>query len=117
MSNYNNIGEYNFAIIRGNSAVQTFQNWTVDGVPLNLDTVDVRVHLKTSIDTNRYPDLEMTKENGMLTVSGSSMTLHFGENTIKLQQNKYYYDILIVQGDTRNTYVRGIVTLSGVVTK
>jgi len=112
---YENIAQLDFTLVRGNPKRIELNNWTVDGVALNLADYDIRVDIKSSVDANRYADLKLRVGAG-LEISGNNLAMNFGKETIKLQGGKYFYDIALEKDDLIYTYVKGEITLTGVVT-
>lgn len=110
--NYNEIGIYDIELVRGTPEDVPFYGWEKDGEEWDLEQEEVKVQVKASIDVNRYAELTLTVANGGLTVAGNSVTLHFKEDTAKLQGNVYYYDISIGE----KPYVGGKVIMTGKVT-
>lgn len=113
----NIIGKYDFSVRQGVDQVETFTDWLIDGEPLILsDAEAIRVHFKRMAEVV-VPDLELTVDNGGLRVVGNNLEFVFGENTLQLRAGYYLYDILIIKGGKRYTYVEGQMELIGVMTK
>lgn len=115
---YEDLPEYDFAVIRGVDVVHSLFDWDMDGEPMSLEEADeVRVDFRAIPSLNGAPDLSLTVDNGGLVIEGNSVDMVFGENTLKLSAGIYYYDVLVVLNGIRETYVRGKMTVGGVITR
>lgn len=115
------LNSVDITLIRGVSEVFRFWGWEkVDGegkiVSWDLTGKEIRVQFKS--DLNGTADLELSIANGGLKLeSPTKLDLIFGQNTLNLCNDLYYYDVLIIENGERITTVRGKLILTGVVTK
>lgn len=115
------LNQVDITLIRGVSEVFRFWGWEkVDNegniIPWDLIGKEIKVQFKS--DLNGTADLELTVANGGLKLfSPTKLDLIFGENTLNLRKDLYYYDVLIIENGERITTVRGKLILTGVVTK
>jgi len=112
----NEIGRYDFSVRQGETHVETFTDWLVNGNPLNLSTAIAMVHFKRSSNLNT-PDLTLTVANGGLIIMRNNIEFHFGTNTLGLHSGIYLYDILLIIDGEHYTFVEGQMNLIGVITK
>ncbi|MGJ1376434.1 hypothetical protein ACR79Q_09785 [Sphingobacterium multivorum] len=116
------LNEFDLTVVRGNTEEFVFWGWEVveedtgDIVPFSLTGKDIRVQFKPDLNATEIA-LELTVANGGLTVEPTKLTMNFGVNTIDLKCDVYYYDILVVDGTERTTFVKGKLILTGIVTK
>lgn len=112
----NEIGKYDFKVRQGETHIETFTDWLIDGNALNLSATVAIVHFKRASNI-QTPDLSLTVANGGLVITGNNMEFHFGANTLGLSPGVYLYDILLIIDGKRYTYVEGQMVLMGVITK
>lgn len=115
------LNKVDITLIRGVSEVFRFWGWEkVDsnGHIVHWDLTDKEIRVQFRSDPNGRLDLELTKSNlGLKVVSPTVLDLQFGENTLNMPGDVYYYDVLIIEDGQRITAVRGKLILTGVVTK
>ncbi|GAA0883286.1 hypothetical protein GCM10009120_18830 [Sphingobacterium siyangense subsp. cladoniae] len=116
------LNEFDITVVRGNTEEFVFWGWDVvdeetgDIVPFSLIGKDVRVQFKGDLNDSEIA-LELTVANGGLTIESTELTMNFGLNTIDLKCDVYFYDILVIDGTERTTFVKGKLILTGIVTK
>lgn len=116
------LNEYDITVVRGNTEDFVFWGWEVvdeetgDIVPFTLTGKDIRVQFKEDLNTTDVA-LELTVANGGLSIESTKLTMNFGLNTVDLKKDFYYYDILVIDGTERTTFVKGKLILTGIVTK
>lgn len=115
------INHFDIKLIRGMSEVIRFWGWEKvdsDGVIVPWDLIGKEIKVQFKSDVNGSVDLELTFANGGLNFeSPTKLDLIFGQNTLNLCKDLYYYDVLIIENGERITTVRGKLILTGVVTK
>lgn len=116
------LNSVDITLIRGVSEVFRFWGWEKldsDGniVTWDLTGKEIRVQFKSDVNYGNT-DLELSIENGGLKLqTPTELDLIFGQNTLNLRNDIYFYDVLIVEDGKRITTVRGKLILTGVVTK
>lgn len=116
------LNEFDITVVRGTTEEHQFWEWEVveedtgEIVPFSLTGKEVRVQFKSDLNQADIA-LELTVANGGLKIEPTILTMNFGLNTIDLQRDIYYYDILIIDGVERTTFVKGKLLLTGIVTK
>lgn len=116
------INEFDITVVRGNTEEIVFWGWDVvdeetgDIVPFSLTGKDIRVQFKPDLNDSEIA-LELTVANGGLKIEPTILTMNFGLNTINLKRDFYFYDILVIDGSERTTFVKGKLILTGIVTK
>ncbi|WP_153848589.1 hypothetical protein [Sphingobacterium paramultivorum] len=116
------LNEFDITVVRGTTEEYQFWGWEVveedtgDIVPFSLSGKEVRVQFKSDLNQAGIA-LELTVANGGLKIEPTILTMNFGLNTIDLERDVYFYDILIIDGADRATFVRGKLILTGIVTK
>ncbi len=116
------VNEFDITVVRGNTEDFVFWGWEVvdeetgDIVDFSLTGKEVRVQFKEDLNDTEIA-LELTVANGGLTVEPTKLTMNFGLNTVNLKKDVYYYDILVIDGAERTTFVKGKLILTGIVTK
>ncbi|MGJ1335657.1 hypothetical protein [Sphingobacterium siyangense] len=115
------LGQFDFTLIRGVSEQVKF--WDVEKVddkgkiiPWDLTGKTVKIHFKTYESDSAFA-MEKSVDNGGVVIDKNSITVKFGDETLSLKRDVYYYDILIIDNSERNTIVQGKLTLTGVITK
>lgn len=84
--------------------------------PINLTGYSIKMDIKTSENVNDPAILSKTIGNG-LSISGHVLTVHFGDETLNLGLEIYYYDILFISGSDKNRWVSGKLLIDKSVTK
>ncbi|MDF2851707.1 MAG: hypothetical protein K0S31_2392 [Sphingobacterium multivorum] len=116
------VNEFDITVVRGNTEDFVFWGWKVvdeetgDIVDFSLTGKEVRVQFKEDLNDTEIA-LELTVANGGLTIEPTKLTMNFGLNTVNLKKDVYYYDILVIDGAERTTFVKGKLILTGIVTK
>ncbi|MFE2861632.1 hypothetical protein [Sphingobacterium multivorum] len=116
------VNEFDITVVRGNTEDFVFWGWEVvdeetgDIVDFSLTGKEVRVQFKEDLNDTEIA-LELTVANGGLTIEPTKLTMNFGLNTVNLKKDVYYYDILVIDGAERTTFVKGKLILTGIVTK
>ncbi|WP_312331893.1 hypothetical protein [Sphingobacterium sp.] len=116
------LNEFDITVVRGNTEDFVFWGWEVvdeetgDIVDFSLTGKEVRVQFKEDLNDTEIA-LELTVANGGLTIEPTKLTMNFGLNTVNLKKDVYYYDILVIDGTERTTFVKGKLILTGIVTK
>lgn len=116
------LNEFDITVVRGNTEDFIFWGWEVvdqetgDIVDFSLTGKEVRVQFKEDLNDTEIA-LELTVANGGLTIEPTKLTMNFGLNTVNLKKDVYYYDILVIDGTDRTTFVKGKLILTGIVTK
>ncbi len=116
------LNEFDITVVRGNTEEFVFWGWDVmdedtgDIVPFSLTGKDIRVQFKPDLNDSEIA-LELTVANGGLKIESTVLTMNFGLNTIDLKKDFYFYDILVIDGSERTTFVKGKLILTGIVTK
>lgn len=116
------LNEFDITLIRGTTEEFKFWGWEVvdedtgDIVPFSLTGKDVKVQFKSDLNQDEIA-LELTVANEGLKIEPTILTMNFGLNTVDLNRDVYYYDILIIDGTERTTFVKGKLILTGIVTK
>ncbi|WP_333802570.1 hypothetical protein [Sphingobacterium multivorum] len=116
------LNEFDITLIRGTTEEFKFWGWEVveedtgDIVPFTLTGKEVKVQFKSDLNQEDVA-LELNVQNGGLTIEPTILTMNFGTNTINLKSDVYYYDILVIDGIERTTFVKGKLILTGIVTK
>lgn len=116
------LNEFDITVVRGNTEEVVFWGWEVvdeetgDIVDFSLTGKEVRVQFKEDLNDTEIA-LELTVANGGLTIEPTKVTMNFGLNTVNLKKDVYYYDILVIDGTERTTFVKGKLILTGIVTK
>jgi|GEM_PF-717187 len=116
------LNEFDITLVRGTTEEYQFWGWEVIGkdtgeiVPFSLAGKEIRVQFKDDLNASEIA-LELTKANGGLTIEPTKLTMNFGLNTIELKKDVYFYDILVIDGTERTTFVKGKLILTGIVTK
>jgi len=119
---YKDVNEFDITVVRGNTEDVVFWGWEVvdeetgDIVDFSLTGKEVRVQFKEDLNDTEIA-LELTAANGGLTIEPTKLTMNFGLNTVNLKKDVYYYDILVIDGTERTTFVKGKLILTGIVTK
>lgn len=114
------INHYDITLVRGVNESVRFWDWkkmddTGNIVPWKLVGKEIRVQFRSSLNDS-FIALELTLENGGLTIQETVLDLNFGVNTLNLTKDIYFYDILIVDGNNRIISIRGKLILTGVIT-
>jgi hypothetical protein len=116
------LNEFDITLIRGTTEEFKFWGWEVidedtgDIVTFTLTGKEVRVQFKSDLNEDDIA-LELTVVNGGLKIEPTVLTMNFGLNTIDLKKDFYFYDILVIDGSERTTFVKGKLILTGIVTK
>ncbi|QQT33036.1 hypothetical protein I6I99_10900 [Sphingobacterium multivorum] len=116
------LNEFDITVVRGTTDEYQFWGWEVveedtgEIVPFSLTGKEIRVQFKSDLNQADIA-LELTVANGGLKIEPTILTMNFGLNTIDLERDVYYYDILIIDGAERTTFVKGKLILTGIVTK
>ncbi len=116
------LNEFDITVVRGNTEEFVFWGWDVvdeetgDIIPFSLTGKDIRVQFKPDLNDSEIA-LELTVANGGLKIEPTVLTMNFGLNTIDLKRDVYFYDILVIDGTERTTFVKGKLILTGIVTK
>ncbi len=116
------LNEFDITLIRGTTEEFKFWGWeavdedTGDIVLFSLIGKEVKVQFKSDLNQDEIA-LELTVANGGLKIEPTILTMNFGTNTIDLKRDVYYYDILVIDGTERTTFVKGKLILTGIVTK
>ncbi|WP_286709580.1 MULTISPECIES: hypothetical protein [Sphingobacterium] len=116
------LNEFDITLIRGTTEEFKFWGWEVveedtgDIVPFTLTGKEVKVQFKSDLNQEDVA-LELNVQNVGLTIEPTILTMNFGTNTINLKSDVYYYDILVIDGIERTTFVKGKLILTGIVTK
>lgn len=116
------LNEFDITLVRGTTEEYQFWGWEVvekgtgEIVPFSLTGKDVRVQFKSDLNQDDVA-LELTVANGGLTIEPTKLTMNFGVDTIDLKRDVYFYDILVIDGTERTTFVKGKLMLTGIVTK
>lgn len=116
------LNEFDITVVRGNTEEVVFWGWEVvdeetgDIVDFSLTGKEVRVQFKEDLNDTEIA-LELTVANGGLTIEPTKVIMNFGLNTVNLKKDVYYYDILVIDGTERTTFVKGKLILTGIVTK
>lgn len=116
------LNEFDITVVRGNTEEFVFWGWEVvdeetgEIVDFSLIGKEVRVQFKEDLNNSEIA-LELTVSNGGLTIDPTKLTMNFGLNTIDLKCDVYFYDILVIDGTERTTFVKGKLILTGIVTK
>lgn len=116
------LNEFDITVVRGNTEEFVFWEWKVvdeetgDIVPFSLTGKKIYVQFKPDLNDSEVV-LELTVANGGLKIEPTKLTMNFGLNTIELKKDVYFYDILVIDGTERTTFVKGKLILTGIVTK
>ncbi|WP_286727888.1 MULTISPECIES: hypothetical protein [Sphingobacterium] len=116
------LNEFDITVVRGTTEEYQFWGWEVveedtgDIVPFSLIGKEIKVQFKSDLNQDDIA-LELTVANGGLTIEPNKLTMNFGVNTIDLKRDVYFYDILVIDGSDRTTFVKGKLILTGIVTK
>lgn len=84
--------------------------------PISLSGYTIKMDFKTSENVNGPAILSKTLGNG-ISISGHVLTVHFGDETLDLGLDIYYYDILFISGSKKNRWVSGKILIDKSVTK
>ncbi|MGJ1236414.1 hypothetical protein ACR789_14115 [Sphingobacterium siyangense] len=116
------LNEFDITVVRGTTDEYQFWGWEVveedtgEIVPFNLTGKELKVQFKSDLNQDDVA-LELSVANGGLKIEPTKLTMNFGLNTLDLKRDVYYYDILVVDGAERTTFVKGKLILTGIVTK
>jgi len=116
------LNEFDITVVRGTTEEFQFWGWEVveedtgDIVPFSLTEKEIRVQFKSDLNDSESA-LELNVTNGGLIIEPTKLTMNFGLNTIDLKKDVYFYDILVIDGSERTTFVKGKLILTGIVTK
>jgi len=116
------LNEFDITVVRGTTDEYQFWGWEVveedtgDIVPFSLTGKEVKVQFKSDLNQADIA-LELTVANGGLKIEPTILTMNFGLNTVDLKRDMYFYDILVIDGSERTTFVKGKLILTGIVTK
>lgn len=115
------LNSVDITLIRGVSEVFRFWGWEKvdsEGKIIKWDLTGKVIKVQFKSDLNVSPELELTFANGGLRLeSPTKLDLVFGENTLNLCKDLYFYDVLIIENGQRVTTVRGKLILTGIVTR
>lgn len=84
--------------------------------PMSLSGYTIKMDIKVSENVKSPAVLSKTIGNG-LSVSGHVLTINFGDETLYLGLEVYYYDILFISGAKKNRWVSGKLLIDKSVTK
>lgn len=101
-------GKYNFVCPQGT----TFSNqlvWSIDDTPVDLTTYTARMQVREKY-TSTQKILDLTTENGGITLGGSSGTIDINidsSTTASIVAKNYVYDLELVSSSTVTRILEG----------
>ena len=111
-------GIYNMTIDQGATFFKSF-TYKINSNLVDLTGYTARLKAAKNLNSTQ-PILNMTTENGMITLGGENGTISLNisaADTTKIQAGKYIYDLELVQGSLVLRFLRGDVTVSPNVTR
>jgi hypothetical protein len=114
--------KYNLSIIKGSRYLKSFIYQDSSKNPINLTSLSARMHIRER-ENSALPELELTTENGMLLLGGSTGTVDIilgATDTETLTITNGVYDLEIYDGgdtDVVDTIIEGAVTIEDGITR
>ena len=102
-------GKYNIICPQGATFSKTL-TWKIDDVPVNLTGYTARMQAKDKHKSTCAPILNITTENGGITLGGSEGTIDIlisAEETSSFYAKEYVYDLELVTDDTVYRVIEG----------
>lgn len=84
--------------------------------PISLSGYSIKMDVKDSENVNGPAVISKSIGSGLV-VDGHVLTIQFGDETLELGSEVYFYDILFVSGNTKNRWVSGKLLIDKSVTK
>ena len=114
---YDELPLINIEAKRGEDATVVFTGISVDGVSKNFTDLCPKIEFKPAVDSLRPSSIELTEENGGLTIEPNRLTMFFnGRDLNRLAISTYYGDLLMTIDGVNIVGPRFKLNLTGTVT-